>query len=75
MLRSQCARHLSILKMAGFEAPFGGWFWAPNDTLKVSAPIGHLLPRIGGEGTLGSGESAGLGESGCEWTVHFGFQS
>lgn len=29
----------------------------------------------GGEGTLGSGESAGLGESGCEWTVHFGFQS
>ena len=31
-LRRQCARHLSTLKMAGFEAPFGGWFWAPNDT-------------------------------------------
>ena len=32
-LRRQCARHLSTLKMAGFEAPFGGWFWAPNDKL------------------------------------------
>ena len=20
--------------MAGFEAPFGGWFWAPNDRLE-----------------------------------------
>ena len=34
--------------MAGFEAPFGGWFWAPNDTrIRPTQPT-QLLERASG---------------------------
>ena len=33
----------SLLKMAGFDAPISGWFWAPADNLAAVALVGSVV--------------------------------
>ena len=35
-----------LLKMAGFQAPIGGWFWAPADTVEDEHRFPHRLHDI-----------------------------
>ena len=34
---------LQLLKVAGFQAPLGGWVWAPHDNQKEERVLAHIL--------------------------------